>query len=481
MSSSFPPKEFSRFLLVFTLSLTGATVVSGVSPCAASTYTDSAHGSYTTGVNRTGLNNATTGEPYSIGNCAHCHEQHASVGGSEPVPAGGPDKYLGLALEQDFCLHCHSLGGGNGSGGTPDDIYTDIAKTGGRHDVTISDSAHVANEPQSQITNNLHVECTDCHNPHAAGKVVVSKRGASPAVDADGNQIGATSPLYRATGVVPTFSGANWTAPSSYSAVQTATKEYQICFKCHSGAVGNPAVWSGTSGAAAWTDVGLEFSPGNKSGHPVVTGLDNYTNSPAPRALAADQLSAPWNVNMGTQTMYCSDCHASDSSVAGPHGSSYKWMLAGTNKAWPYNNAAYNGTSTGGGGTFWTVGFATQNPTKPFCWNCHPDTKKSGANNAHSLSYHGNLACVTCHIRVPHGGKVSRLIAADNNTNYTNLPSRYTADGNGYSAAGTTVSLMHKYTKKATPNSYGKTDCKAACASGGPGGHVSDTSGTESW
>ncbi|MFH1020810.1 MAG: hypothetical protein V1782_09430 [Pseudomonadota bacterium] len=459
-------------LLVPALCLLGVNALLGAAPCVAGIYTSSAHGNSSTGVNRTGLNNATSVD-YAIGNCAHCHEQHASVQGSEPDPQGGPDRYLGMDPEENLCTHCHGLPAGNGAGGLPDDIKTDIAKTGGRHSMVISDSAHQADETQSHITNNLHVECTDCHNPHAAGKTLHTKGLAA------GNEIGAASPLYKATGVVPTFSGANWTAPT-YSAVQTATKEYQVCFKCHSGAVGNPATWSGTSGATAWTDVGLEFSPGNKSGHPVVTGLNNYTNSVAPKALAASQLLAPWNVNMGTQTMYCSDCHASDSSVAGPHGSTIKWMLAGTNKAWPYNTHPYNGTS-GAGGTYWTVTFATQNPTKPFCWNCHPDTKASGANNAHSTGQHGAQACVTCHIRVPHGGKVSRLIAADDFAIFTNLPSRYTADGNGLNSSGTTASRMQKYTKKATPNSYGDVDCKATCASGPPPSHTMNATGTEYW
>lgn len=464
------------------------------------TYTDSAHGSYTTGVNRTGLNNATTGEPYSIGNCAHCHEQHASVGGSEPVPAGGPDKYLGLALEQDFCLHCHSLGGGNGAGGTPDDIYTDIAKTGGRHDVAISDSAHMANEPQSQITNNLHVECTDCHNPHAAGKVVVSKRGTSPAVDADGNQIGATSPLYRATGVVPTFSGANWTAPSSYSAVQTATKEYQICFKCHSGAVGNPAAWSGTFGSTAWTDVGLEFSPANRSGHPIVTGLSNYTNSITvnrgagpykglhnePDGTNWDQLLAPWT-NPGIQTMYCSDCHSSNSMVAGPHGSTYKWMLGGTNKAWPFTSAASNGNSVGTYRSVQTLyewhasyqqGLGTDDGC--FCWNCHPANRQG--NNTHSNGNHRGAYCVDCHIRVPHGGKVSRLIAAENSVSFSNMPARYTADGQGGDSHGGSVPAVRKFTKE--PNwSYKRSSCYADYGVPSPSCdyHNTSSNGTESW
>lgn len=44
-------------------------------------YLDSAHGNSTYGVNRSSI--STFG--YSKGNCVHCHEQHASIGGAEPA------------------------------------------------------------------------------------------------------------------------------------------------------------------------------------------------------------------------------------------------------------------------------------------------------------------------------------------------------------------------------------------------------------
>src|SRR4030043_740937 len=48
------------------------------------TYTISAHGNTSYGVNRTGLSSFN----YSIGNCAHCHEQHASIAGQTITPSG---------------------------------------------------------------------------------------------------------------------------------------------------------------------------------------------------------------------------------------------------------------------------------------------------------------------------------------------------------------------------------------------------------
>ncbi len=74
-------------------------------------YLNSAHSGYgvTSGVNRSGLSSF----GYLQGLCAHCHEQHASIGGTEPAPVGGsPSKYLlfrSLFADQaaGFCFRCH--------------------------------------------------------------------------------------------------------------------------------------------------------------------------------------------------------------------------------------------------------------------------------------------------------------------------------------------------------------------------------------
>lgn len=72
-------------------------------------YLDSAHGNSSYGVKRN-----TIGFPsdYTRGLCAHCHEQHASIGGTEPVPTGGPDKYelfkeLFVDQTEILCYSCH--------------------------------------------------------------------------------------------------------------------------------------------------------------------------------------------------------------------------------------------------------------------------------------------------------------------------------------------------------------------------------------
>ncbi len=183
-----------------------------------------------------------------------------------------------------------------------------------------------------------------------------------------------------------------------------------------------------------------------------MTGLSSYGGSLAPKALTAAQLVAPWNVNVGTQTMMCSDCHGSDSvapAAQGPHGSASSFMLAGTNRNWPGTFTL--GSMTSGLGT--AAGL--------FCANCHPTSTSS--NNVHSASNHRGSRCTACHILIPHGGKVSRLIA----TATAGLPARL-------QQTGVTVNVT-QFRKASSPSGYGKSNCNTSC-----GGHGTITS-PETW
>lgn len=389
---------------------------------------------------------------YAIGNCYHCHEQHASYQGAEPAPIGGaPDAYLGFSSEENLCLGCHDTGGAVGV--ATDDIDADIDKvyghgTGPTNTLTMFESGrHRANETSvTGVTNAAHVECTDCHNPHRA------RTDASGKHSQGSNLIESPGPLEGVDGA--DFSaypsgGANWsavlpafTATSTKVALATATKEYQICFKCHSSHNGSiMAGWDDNPGnAQEWTDVALEFNTNNGSYHPVVG-----TTDPGDRVSG---LTGGWSVG---QTMYCSDCHDIDSTstTVGPHGSAIKWMLTGTNKAWPYTTA----TGANGNGTNVTTNFRTYNNRNTssgtdnglFCLNCHA----VGAGVHSADSGHQSIACVNCHIRVPHGGKLARLITTDS----PNLPARYHPDGQGGGFSGGRVS---GYTDYGTS----KSDCR---------------------
>lgn len=69
-------------------------------------YLNSAHGNTTYGVDR--IRTGTGGFGYSKGNCAHCHEQHASIGGQTITPQGYAlfyDNVIGIC--DGVCFRCH--------------------------------------------------------------------------------------------------------------------------------------------------------------------------------------------------------------------------------------------------------------------------------------------------------------------------------------------------------------------------------------
>ena len=149
-------------------------------------YTDSAHGNTTYGVNRSSLSSFN----YSKGNCAHCHEQHASIGGSEPTPTGGPDKYALFyknhsSQTDNFCFKCHTdLNSLQGTGALYNYSYSYRAGACPSSSCTENDilelfsyttspnSSHNLNDILNFIngkwgyTSSDSNPCVACHNPH---------------------------------------------------------------------------------------------------------------------------------------------------------------------------------------------------------------------------------------------------------------------------------------------------------------------------
>ena len=378
-------------------------------------------------------------DPYEDQFCYRCHSKITDAVGGTVKPAAGRDYYnaatMSAAAEDTFTAF-----NGKANGHKP-------GSYSGIHKPTTTD------ETFAYISANKHVECNDCHAPHAAGK-----NDHTTAT----NTIAANSPLSGATGVATPTWPALWTAPtqSAYgTAPTTATTEWQVCFKCHSGANSSVTSWGGT-GAAAWTDLGLEFNPNNNSSHPVVQALPSTGN----RRLASTALTGGWTPG---GVMTCSDCHGTDSTASkGPHGSSVKWMLnpntTGTKYSdWPYTSATFNGTSTGGTLITSTGSTTAPNSGQIFCLSCHV---WSGGGEAHTRSDHANISCVGCHIRVPHGAKTYRLITGPN------APARYKPDGNG---GGTTY--LNGITLPASGN-VGSSNCNT---SGGCTEHTA--SGAVTW
>ena len=436
--------------------LVGAAVSGMVSLVSAGPYTDSAHGNRISGVDRSSIDAKYSA--FAKGNCSHCHELHSSLGGIEPEPSGSVgNRSLRFAAEEDLCNTCH-----DGNPVAPNiqiefnKLYSHpVTSYRDRHTLGIAEKGQ-GGQPFRGIKR--HVECSDCHEPHT----VQGQTHSAP-----GNAVSGV--LLGSWGVEPNTESL-WQPPISSTEVAPATKEYQICFKCHSyyalQDLDGVTSLLGPSGVPI-TDQAMEFSKANRSVHPVRVALNAQTGSYSPNALGNSKMKAPWNLSSGNQTMYCSDCHGNNTATpVGPHGSNNPFMLEG-NWSWPFKP---------GGGKLWTLADVKNNQnswnTRLLCAKCHtmivnnnfnnqPHNKSdhiSGGYNAAPYSnYDTSLACVACHTPVPHGSSASRLIG------YDTLPEPYKVTV----ATGATFPVIRQFKKASSATNYNKQSCfvptQAAC------------------
>lgn len=290
---------FSRLAVLTSISL----VLGPAGDGSAGTYKNSAHGGYNTAGR--GVARASMPTTYSAGNCAHCHEQHASIGGSEPTPAGGPANFLLLddldtSAGNAACNYCHD--GSVTSPVTVDNIASQITKT-------------YHHDPFSALGSVL---CNDCHDSHVA-------QNTNHQEAVNGNTIPATSPLLAVAGVslnygapgAPASGAEGFGVLPNPTALDPVTMEYQLCFKCHGGQAAYPLL----------ADLRGQFHPGNYSVHPVTTENNATWNNLFLRTTPA-AFNATWGGNINAE-MYCSDCHGSETGgdPQGPHGSTIQYLL----------------------------------------------------------------------------------------------------------------------------------------------------------
>ena len=190
----------------------------------------------------------------------------------------------------------------------------------------------------------------------------------------------------------------------------------------------------------------------HRSWHPVM-GATGRTEAIRGN-MSASNFVAPWSNTgaIGNQTMYCTDCHGSDTTINpltglqtviptggddgnpwGPHGSSHNFILKGP---WDRCTGVDNGVGGGNlsacltGGVFngpnitGTVDGARASTSGDLCFKCHKQseyattgsTGKSGFsgtghNNEHDFhTGKGPLRCSWCHVAVPHGWKNKALL-----------------------------------------------------------------------
>jgi len=292
--------------------------------------------------------------------CTSCHKVHS---------AGSPERLLRFPREEDNCLNCHRGGVANTN------IENDLRKRS-VHPVFLSESRHDPTEdPRTQ---RRHVECVDCHNPHAVGPL-------GPRLT---DRINNVLPLP----VGPTMQFVSGVDRSG-RAVEHARYEYEVCYKCHADGIGRD-YFADIQRQIHQTNTRLEFQPGNPSFHPVVGPRRNSE---------VVSLIPPMQVG---SVIGCTDCHNSDSAAngtaplqaTGPHGSVYEPLLIRN---------------------YETDEFVTESPQAyALCYQCHSRESILGDESFPLHSDHivrGQASCASCHDA--HG--ISRT--QGNTRNHSNL------------------------------------------------------------
>ncbi len=390
-------------------------------------------------------------------------------------------------------------------------------------------------EPKATLARR-HAECTDCHNPHRvtrnrlfnADATVPDAAGTHRHDETTGYTHSnlASGVLRGSWGVEPVYGSSSFHAlPGSYTVKRgdpgangsTAvtqpyvTREYQVCLKCHSdhGYADNNAYPTGTrpalgrlGGTAPGTNnltlytnqakefqappahqgegtkpnsgAGSNFTTNNHRGwHPVI----GATGRSAPSASA---FRAPWGNAIGTQTMYCSDCHGEntpegsvvpnggDAGAAwGPHGSNNNFLLKGLwNSSVGADNRGDNGPNPNG------LCFKCHNPNTYANRNGSGSTGFFSADRGNLHAYHTDkierMRCNWCHVAVPHGWKNKALLVNLNDVGEEagfaggNREFRINAPGQAYNQEPYYLNAKLKVRSFATSGNWTDSNCGSA-------------------
>ncbi|MDD5451533.1 MAG: cytochrome c3 family protein [Desulfovibrionales bacterium] len=373
-------------------------LLSGAEALFAGTYFNSAHGNTGCGVNRS----ATAAIGYTKGHCGHCHEQHASIDGEEPNPAGGSaSKYAIFAdnftsQTEGFCYYCHKGAGsvqvsfertnynysywfgGNITLATPNNIYDAFNPVSGSSH-NLQDVLDFVKTKWPDTFGNESNPCNACHNPH------LSTRGYPIVRPTDRNNIWGDSAGEKMSDYAAAHGG-QYQAPYRYNSTNTyepdasATTDgsnlpdyVTFCSDCHNATNViyssnlirnvNGIGWSETartynlkadyhgSVTRCWGVDGMVDATCGTSGDPPVPTLRNWGSIKDPYLTA----------NYINFILCCTDCHE-------PHGSPNPFLIRkSVNGADPAIWSSIN--------------------SRAFCQCCH-------VHNAHC----GNLgSCLNCH------------------------------------------------------------------------------------
>ena len=263
--------------------------------------------------------------PYSTvaDQCAICHVTHT-----------GTNRNLldKVAPQSVLCLSCHD---GSGANSNVSAQYTDVNVPANsaatrdyyRHDSLVTSSHTKARLDEFGGVINRHAECGDCHNSHKANGSDSTQTASGWTASGRLANISGVSVVNGAAGASPAYSFLNGDTTPAY--------QYQLCFKCHSGATTLPSN-SGYTPSQYVLDKGVEFNPANASYHPVEAAGKNATQKMTD-SLNGTSPYKQWTFTVGS-TISCSNCHASSTrydqatppaagSSLPPHTSRYRGIL----------------------------------------------------------------------------------------------------------------------------------------------------------
>jgi predicted CXXCH cytochrome family protein len=344
--------------------------------------------------------------------CGACHRGHT---------AQAPN-LLAQNSQSALCFTCHD---GTAASTNVKSQYTDklIPKNDPAtreyysHDAATPATANT--HTQSRLdefggVSNRHSECADCHNSHRAGTTDSTQTTDGWDVSGALTGVSGVSVVNGGAGTAPTYKFLD-------GVINPVTREYQLCFKCHSGATKLLTNIPGKPSTDA-LDKGVEFNPANASFHPVEAAGKNDTEA-MKASLTKSSPYKLWNFNT-TSTIRCLNCHAGGAtdatttpplplpgSALAPHTSSNRGILLESYKdrVLKSTNAAYSA------GDF------------ALCYVCHgeePFAANGTASKATNFSLHskhltgltgkgdggtdidkagageGNAICAECHFRI---------------------------------------------------------------------------------
>lgn len=398
--------------------------------------------------------------PYSMTTsaCAVCHRIHTAQAPSLLIKGS----------QSTLCFLCH-----NGTGASTDvqAQYADPlvpVNVPAKREYYSHDALAPSTNTKSALNefggvSNRKSQCSNCHNAHEASTAdgVQTTTGWTAPGQLAG--VSGASVVNGAAGAAPTYTFLN-------GATDVLTREYQLCFKCHSGFTTLTSN-EGLPPSEYALDKGSEFNPANASFHPVEAAGTNQTSKMAD-SLAGTSPYKLWNFTTAS-TIRCLNCHASGTTpVAAPapaaggdlsaHTSSNRGILLQN-----YQDRVLNSSTAAYSAANFALCYACH-AEEPFTNSTSNDTNFSlhgrhltglagkGAGGTGSMDIdtagagQGNALCAECHFRL-HSTTFKVGTQAVPGSRLVN----FAPDVTPFPAVGGTISW--------TPNATGGGSCTLTC------------------